>query len=138
LPRVRGVHPVALAAGLWLAPRREVGTNVVAYAPAPFLCIAALVLAGWLGLLATLASRTVGKGLGAEKVAWGMHLSHLPYAPLWLVSLGAFQGLEGNIVGFIVVPFALLWGLVSVPASCVAALVAIRRMRRKAAPAGVA
>jgi len=114
-----------------------VEANVVACAPAPFPSIAALILAGWGATLAALASRTVGKGLGAGKVAWGLHLSHLPYAPPWLVALGALQGLEGNIVGFIVAPRALLWGLFSAPASCLAAFVVIRRMRRKAAP-GVA
>lgn len=133
-----GAHPIALAAAFWLAPSRDVETNVVAYAPVPFVMVGTVVLAAGMSIVVALVRRTFGQGLESEQIAWGLHLSHLPYAPFWLVALGAFQGLEGNIIGFIVAPFVLLWSLVAIPASFATAFFVIRRMRRKLAAASLA
>jgi hypothetical protein len=124
-------HPLSLALALWLAPSHEPSTNVSAWRPGTLLPLSGLLLwpVAGLTLVATRALTRKRAPLGDLARAW--HLAQLPFLPYLLVTGLAFDGIEGNIAGFIVVPASALWLLVAAPASlAIYVLVAIRAVRR--------
>lgn len=127
-----GCHPVALVAAFWLGPHHDVEANVVAYEPLPFVAIGALAVAAGVASLVGLAMQTRVRTVGPERVAWVLHLAHVPYLPLWLVARLSFDGLEGNIIGFLVFPGALLWCAIAVPLAMIMAILSLVWLHRRA------
>ena len=110
-------NPLSLLAAFWFGPHHELSTNIQAWSPAPFLLCGFAVSVALQLLVGMLLVRLNRGKLSPARVAAGIQLAQLPFLPLAYVAWLAFEGLEGNIVGFFVLPGAVLYLLFSVPAS---------------------
>lgn len=109
-------NPLALSAALVLSPSHALSSNVIAWSPAEFLLLGAATALFLLGALYALLRATNAGKASAARLAWGIHVAQLPFLPFLALAWLAFEGMEGNIIGFIIVPATLLWLIVSVPA----------------------
>jgi hypothetical protein len=111
------VNPFSLFAAFVVAPSSEPSTNVTRFDPASFLPLSMLLLWPVAALCTYGVFRAFRRRAPLTRVALAFHLSQVPFAPFLLLAGLAFDGLEGNIVGFIVVPAAIVGLIVTAPIS---------------------
>ena len=111
------VNPFSLLAALFLAPSTEPETNVVRFSASSVVPLAMLLLWPMAALLVWTVFRLFKRRAPMGSVTRAFHLSQLPFLPFLLLAGLAFEGLEGNIIGFIIFPAVIVGLLITVPIS---------------------